>query len=70
MVISTNAMRRNLSKGDYSALAGLNQFMLNQDPGDILHSYATIDLIKKYLNFRPKVNFIEGLASTLNHRSG
>jgi UDP-glucose 4-epimerase len=34
--------------------------------GDIKHSFANINLIKNNLNFKPKVNFIEGLERTIN----
>ena len=34
-------------------------------PGDILHSYANIDLIKQELNYEPKINFSNGLQNTI-----
>ncbi|MCH8033740.1 MAG: SDR family oxidoreductase [Bacteroidetes bacterium] len=38
-------------------------------PGDIKHSFASIELIQKYLNFDPTVNFIEGLSKTKDYNS-
>ncbi|MCF7804226.1 MAG: SDR family oxidoreductase [Candidatus Marinimicrobia bacterium] len=35
-------------------------------PGDVKHSYADINLIKKYLDFRPETSFNEGLQQTIN----
>jgi len=34
--------------------------------GDIKHSFADINLIKKNLNFEPRVSFTEGLKKTIN----
>ncbi len=36
-------------------------------PGEIKHSFANIDLIKKNLNFEPRVNFVEGLKKTIKY---
>lgn len=35
-------------------------------PGDIKHSYASIDLITEQLNYNPKINFNEGLLKTID----
>jgi len=37
--------------------------------GDIKHSFADINLIGKYLNFIPFVNFVEGLSKTIHYNS-
>jgi hypothetical protein len=34
---------------------------------DILHSFVKINLIKKYNNFKPVVNFIDGLNETISY---
>jgi nucleoside-diphosphate-sugar epimerase len=33
--------------------------------GDIKHSFANIDLIEKYISFKPIISFIEGLKITI-----
>lgn len=35
--------------------------------GDIKHSFANINLIKKNLNFEPIVNFIDALRFVINY---
>ena len=35
-------------------------------PGDIKHSFAAIDLIKKQLKWKPKYSFNEGLEITID----
>lgn len=37
--------------------------------GDIKHSFANINLIKKNLNFEPSINFIDGLKKTIEFSS-
>ena len=34
-------------------------------PGDIKHSFANIELIKKILDFKPTISFLDGLSSTI-----
>lgn len=34
-------------------------------PGDIKHSFANIELIKKILDFKPIISFLDGLSSTI-----
>jgi len=36
-------------------------------PGDILHSFADINLIEKKFGFTPSVEFKEGLKQTINY---
>ena len=38
----------------------------NAKPGEIAHSFANIDLIKKELFYLPSISFIDGLIKTIN----
>ena len=38
-------------------------------PGDILHSYADIGLIKETLDYKPKIDFVTGLGKTIHFNS-
>ena len=35
-------------------------------PGDVKHSFADIERIRKYLNYQPNVLFQEGLGQAIN----